>query len=432
MKRALLAVTLMLAVNAHAQRWSDAYKRGLAAVKSRNYHGVVDGMQQAIAEMPNETLNGPHDRNATLIYVPHYWLGVAKLNLDDLDGALRELKISEDQGVIQNTEYYSNLRNLVALANERKVRAAHPDVADARKAADAAVSAAMSTQTDAIGVGADRSEMYRTGFRMMKQAMDDRRSASDAKDLYRVADEANHARDAFAAAADEARRAKAARPAPVIVAKQPPPRPAAQAPVAPVDINHIEVQTTPKKVVVPAPQPLPVTATVATQTQPPAPAPVESEALVAAQVALQQFRHHHPSREASKLDADLRAHPDEATIKVVNDFLAANAKMTTPPAQTASSKSDLLPAYRAFARGEIDRSVALLTSMIATQPTAEAFLLRGCAKYTAAMLTAKPDLAAATSDFKSALTLNRSLRLDRHVFSPKVVTFFERVKSGTD
>ena len=134
------------------------------------------------------------------------------------------------------------------------------------------------------------------------------------------------------------------------------------------------------------------------------------------------------NREANKLvygaDSPYARQPEYATIAAVTTFLATNEKPADVP------KRDLLPAYRAFARGEIDKSLAILTSMIDSRPSAEALLLRGCAKYTAAMLAPKPDLASASNDFKAALRLNRALRLDRQAFSPKMVAFFEQQRNA--
>jgi len=361
-------------------------------------------------------------RNETIVYLPHYWIGVAKFNSGDVDGALRELRISEEQGAIQNTDYYARLREWVARANTEKSRAAQSGVADLRKAADAAVSRAMSTQMDALAAGGDRSDNYRAGQRKLQEAMQQLKSGADAHSYHRATESADQARDLFVGAADEARKAKAARPA----AQPPTPQPAKpviQAPVAPVDVAHIEVQT-----IRPKPQPQPPAVVVAPQ---PPPAPVESEALVSARVALQQYRQRaltkhdkKAAREAAKMDEQLRAHPDPATIQAVNDFVAP--KQAPAPAEKAS---DLTAAFRAYARGEIEKSLSLLTVAITQKPTAEAFLLRGCAHYTAAVLSRK-EPAAAADDFKAALKLNRALKLDRQAFSPKVVAYFEQVRSG--
>jgi hypothetical protein len=60
---------------------------------------------------------------------------------------------------------------------------------------------------------------------------------------------------------------------------------------------------------------------------------------------------------------------------------------------------------------------------------AEAYLLRGCARYTQAMLSRKP-LDAAADDFRSALKMNHALRLNRSAFSPKLVAYFETISSA--
>ena len=417
MKRALVIVLFALSAFG-AEKWSDTYKRGLAAINAKNYDVAIDAMQHALVTMPNETV----------AYLPHFWIGVAKFNLGDYDGALRELKTSEEQGAIQNTEHFARLRDFVARANAEKSRAAQSGNADARKAADAAVSHAMTTQMDALAAGADRSDSYRSGQRKLQEAMQQFKSGG----YPRASEVANQARELFASAAEDARKAKAARPPAVVQVKPVVQKPVAQAPVAPVDVNEIKIEKKPVlsgAAAPPPPQPV-AQAKVAVSggegaAAPLSNVPVESEALVSARVALQNFRTaKHPkaiAAQAKKLDDELRAHPNDATIASVNAFLAT--KSETP-------KPDLLPAYRAFARGEIDKSVALLTSMISSTPNAEAFLLRGCAKYTAAMLTTKPDLASASNDFKAALRLNRSLRLDRQSFSPKMVAYFEQVKGS--
>src|SRR5438874_7971013 len=189
-----------------------------------------------------------------------------------------------------------------------------------------AVSHAMTTQMDALAAGADRSDNYRAGQHKLQEAMEQfRLGGSDARAYHRASDAANQARDLFASAADDARKAKAARPPAVVATKPAPQKAAPQAPVAPVDVAHIEVQTVKPKATPPPPQPQPVVVAApppVTATQPPS----ESEALVSARVALQQFRQRNKSKSlatsASKLDGQLRAHPDGATIAAVTTFLS--------------------------------------------------------------------------------------------------------------
>jgi tetratricopeptide (TPR) repeat protein len=404
---AILLLFAALVVNA-SEKWSDSYHRGVKAVQAKDYSTAVDQLQRSIAEMPNEAASA-HAREQAFVYVPHFWLGIAKFETHDYDGALREWKTSEDQGVVQGTDYYSRMREFVAQAQRSKSEMAHNAVAEPRKNADVAMNRAMSAQMEAVGAGGDRVDSYRSGKRKMEQALADfNRAGNDAQAYQRAADGANQARELFVAAADEAKRIKAARPPsiaetkPVVPAPQP--QPVVQQP-QPQPV--VPLKTTPA----PVPQPAPVQ--VATQTPPkPAPQPeVESEASVAARVAAQQQH----AKEVLKSAAPPSSSPAKAT--VVAEAPQPNA---------------IEPAYRAFARGELTRSEELLTSLLSQKPSAEAFLLRGCTRYTRAMLsrTPAPLLADASHDFREAVRLNRSVRLDRAAFSPKLVSFFEQEKGA--
>jgi len=90
------------------------------------------------------------------------------------------------------------------------------------------------------------------------------------------------------------------------------------------------------------------------------------------------------------------------------------------------------PFPSAFAGGDLAASESLLTSAIAKSATAEAYVLRGCARYTRAMLSRTPDalLPSAADDFRAALRINAALRLSDGAFSPKLVAFFENVRKG--
>jgi hypothetical protein len=161
----------------------------------------------------------------------------------------------------------------------------------------------------------------------------------------------------------------------------------------------------PAKVIETPPAPLPKTDT----------APqVLSEAEVTRRIAEQEQR-----RRAME-EAKKPAVVVPATVDVTPSSLA-------PPA----TRADLRPAYRAFASGDLTSSERLLTGILTAQSApAEAYLLRGCARYTRAMLSRTPDplLVAATDDFRAALQRNAALRLDRNAFSPKLVAFFDQVR----
>src|SRR5207244_1687619 len=110
--------------------------------------------------MPSES-GAARARNEIITYTPHFWLGIAKFNLGDLDGALREWKTSEEQGVVQNTPYYAQLREWVARANTEKQRRSENAAADGKREANAVVGKALSAQTDAVATGADHRDAYR-------------------------------------------------------------------------------------------------------------------------------------------------------------------------------------------------------------------------------------------------------------------------------
>jgi len=90
MKRIALTLLLIVALPAFAapEKWWEAYARGVAAVNARNYKAASEALQKSLAEMPNEGTN-VRTRKELITYVPHFWLGIAKFNLGDPDGALR-------------------------------------------------------------------------------------------------------------------------------------------------------------------------------------------------------------------------------------------------------------------------------------------------------------------------------------------------------
>ncbi|HET7707166.1 MAG TPA: hypothetical protein VFM36_13850 [Thermoanaerobaculia bacterium] len=374
---ALLFVALPLVA---AERWWDSYNRGVKAVNAKQYEVAVQALEAAIAAAPAES-SAARVRNAAIVYVPHYWLGVAKFNLGDVDGAVRAWRISEEQGAIAKTEFYPKLREWVSRAQAEKKRDAADAASSSKKAADKAVSAAMVAQVAALSAGADRTDTYRAGEAKLREAMTQFRGAgTDVAVFERVAQTAGRARDLFTKAADDAKTLKATRQQQIAAKK------AAQP--AAVAVKTPEPEPEPAPVSVPVPVPVPVaTATVAET-------PVEI----------------------------VPAAADPAPISVAEK-----------PQPKAALRSQLESAYRFYASGNFEASERALTSILNATRSGEAYLLRGCARYTRAILSRQPDagLATASSDFKAALKVNRSLRLDKRTFSPKLVEFFESVrKSG--
>lgn len=443
MKRFVVAFALLIAmpVMAAQEKWYEAYMRGVKAVDAKNYHVAVEALQKAIAEMPNES-TAAKVRTDTMVYLPHFWLGIAKFHVGDIDAALREWKISEEQGAISRTDHYATMKGWVAQAQAAKLRAAKSNAAESKKNADAALSRALSGQMEALSAGGDRSETYRNAQRKLQEALSTFNGAgNDVRAYQRAAETASQARELFDAAAEESKKKRAAelaRPKPQPVKPQPVPVP------------------------VPVPQPVIVA---------PPPIPVESETLVATRVALQQYRRHLIDAKAGSKEKDLhrfvdaalktaegweseveKKPADEALQKIATEIAKHEAALTArmavvnapapvvaaivPPPVAApavdNTREQLQTAYRAFAMGDLAHSEQLLTALLRGTKSGEAYLLRGCARYTRAMLSREPEslLASATSDFKTALRLNRSLRLDDDAFSPKLVAFFEQVRNG--
>jgi len=445
-KRLAIVIALLALPLAAAEPWVDAYNRGVAAVNSSNYKLGASELQKAIAETPGESI-ALRTRSAIITYVPHFWLGIAKYNLGDVDGALREWRTSDEQGAIGRTEYYATMKNWVARAQAEKKRLAQGAASGAKKSASDAISAAVLAQTDALSANADRTDSYRNAVRLLQDSNAQyNRGGTDIDAYTDAAQKASRAAALFNAAADEARKARAARPA--IPKPQPkPPQPAE------VVVPFNDVPKEQPKVVEP-PKPVVV--------EPP-PAPVITKAQSDASMAVQKYRRNlanakNAARGNAKLQSYVRTATGDAE-KLRKRLEAANADTEFSTVQQIANDLDvalakqlsggpaLLPvappiapkpapalnnAYRAFAVGDLAASEQQLTNILASGPNAEALLLRGCARYTRAMLSRTPDplLRAALADFKAALQQNRALRLDSRAFSPKLIAYFEDVRNG--
>jgi hypothetical protein len=131
MKRVAFVLLVVLLLGAAlpalgASKWYEAYNFGVNQVRTSNFQAGAQALQRAIDEMPQENA-AQAVPGQIFTYTPHFWLGIAKLNLGDPDGALHEWKISEDQGAIQNTPYYAQLRDLIGRANSQKQRRGRSD-----------------------------------------------------------------------------------------------------------------------------------------------------------------------------------------------------------------------------------------------------------------------------------------------------------------
>lgn len=444
MKR--LAIVLFVAMPllaAPAEKWLENYNKGVAAVNGAKYKAGADALAQAIAERPSEGTSIRSGNQIIAVYTPHFFLGIAKFNLGDVDGALREWRISEEQGAIAKTEYYANLKDWVARAQTEKQRNAQSAAAAPKKSADSAISRALALQVDALSAGGDRTEAYRTAQRKLQEAMGQFQKAGTSIDAYKAAEAtAVQAIALFTNAAAEAKKTKAA-----AAARPPAPKP-------------------------PVVQPKPAVV------QTPPAAPVKTEAQVAAEIAVQSYSRdvaaagQNANREVqnvlrnesllaetlrnqlatakddaefnriaktasdrntamTKRVAELNAPPPKA-VPVVIAAAQIPLPRTPAPSQPRDLTPDLRTAYRAFATGDLATAEQLLNRVLDGGASAEAYLLRGCARYTRAMLSRTPDalLESAAADFRAALAEKRALRLDPGAFSPKLVAFFEQVRNG--
>jgi hypothetical protein len=135
------------------------------------------------------------------------------MNLGDADGALREWKISEEQGAVAKTAYYSKMKDWIAKAQREKQRAAHSAVSGPRTTAEAAISRAMQIQGDAMSAGGDRTQSYRDAQRKLQDALTQfRKAGNDAGAYASVAQTAEQAAQLFSAATDEGRKRRPRRP----------------------------------------------------------------------------------------------------------------------------------------------------------------------------------------------------------------------------
>lgn len=443
MKRALALLLFLALPAAAAEKWAEAYNRGVDLVRAGKFQAGAQALQHAIDEVPEENATA-RVRDQIFTYTPHFWLGIARLNLGDPDGALREWKISEDQGAVKNTPYYAQLRDLIGRANSQKQRRAEGAAVPSKQEANAAIGRAISAQAEAMTVGGDHSDAYHAAQRKLTEAKDTNVKAGiDVRAYKHAADIAEEARALFVAATDDAKKQRAARTV------KPPP--VTQPKVAPGDIVVPFDDVPQPKRPAPVPVPVPVTQTVPppkpvqAEVKKPEPQPeTASEDFVNAQLAVQAYRRRLIAMKLSVADAQrierqLKPGSDAKTIRRVADDVAAKereldarkpAEVVVAPPTPDPTRTQLESAYRAFAAGDLASSDRALTQLIATKESAEAYLLRGCARYTQAMLSrnADPLLISATADMQSALRLNHALQLDAAAWSPKLVAFFEKVK----
>jgi tetratricopeptide (TPR) repeat protein len=429
----LLAMVLCAAPLSGADGWGDYYKRGLAAVSARDWPAVKSSMESAIALKP-VAQKPARWKNETMTYVPHYYLGVALFELGDVDGALEAFRVSESQGVIQRDALWADQRRWEARAQQQKGRSAVEAASDVRKTAETAINNATMAKAGAIGAGADRSDDFQKGSRLLTDAVAEFDKSGIDQDAYRsVAKKADEARVLFETAQ------KATRPAP---------RPTTRTPVDPAKAAE--------------------DARIAQQLN-------DLRAEIRTRIADLNGRLN-DAQQTHKDDAEFqtfvlnnrsRAEQWLAMIPTVNDpaelqrisqnvttsiedlaqqaaalRAAAAAKAVPPPAvepdaprsaeAVSKTNADLKRAWGAFVKGDVDECEKISNEIVERRVgSADAYMLRGIAAYSRAMTLEREDLLdRAAADFAAAVRLNPSAKMDRRWFSPKLIAFFDQIKGS--
>jgi len=466
MKRLLMVVLLLAGSPAllAADKWWDFYNKGVTAAQASDWATTADQMQKSIALKPVEEASA-RARNDLILYVPHFWLGIAKANLNDPDAALSELQLSQSQGVVQSTRYFSELRKWMSQAQQAKQKKLVDLAADSRKNAEAALNKALSSQVAAMGAGADRTDSFRAAVKQMQSAMVQYNKAGTDPGAYRESAQTfAQISDLFANAAREAKARKAARPTATVAQQQttaepPKAQPVVATPVVTMTSPPVSAPVPPQPRIEPAPA-MPnqqmkaalLGATgkaralrdqinqargefrsdrsfqsFATAALKQVSATEEAIGEVSDPAALQRVSQDlsNQQRLFSEKTSSLRALASVPQQQVVAANVSANVGRNRE-----AVRAQLRNAYAAFAKGNVDSCESITSTLISSRMANEdAFLLRGIARFTRAMVSNQRNLlGSAAADFSAALSLNAAVDLDPKRFSPKLVTFFNDVR----
>jgi hypothetical protein len=374
---ALLVVIASSVAVASNDRLLDHYTKALAAHSKGQWREAAYELEQAIAIQREEQLSLPQ-RRGSVVYIPHFWMGMARLELGQPAEALRSFELSLRQGVIQRTTEFAELRRAMGRA-EAEMSSAAEALQQAMRAADAAHGKVLTAQMEAVVAGASRRTAFRTAELKMKEAaaLRARNDLNSLRDATRLNSEAV---TLFETAREEELKANAA------VRAQQTTRPVEQRPVSLASPESAG--------------PLPATDRSAT---PPAAEPPQITA----------------QRQAGSVQPD-HSRPSGRSETVLRPPVPG------PAGQQRSSRIDprIEEAYLSYARGRFEDAEALLSDAIAQTNSAEARLVRACVRYTRALLADDERLfEAADADLRAAFGAEPALRLNPAAFPPKVLRF---------
>ena len=93
--------------------YREVYRRGINAKNRRQWKDAANLFQQALQLRSTDTGERISITGFGNIepYVPHYYLGLALMNLNDCAGALRNWELAEQDGAIQKTSLYETLES---------------------------------------------------------------------------------------------------------------------------------------------------------------------------------------------------------------------------------------------------------------------------------------------------------------------------------
>jgi len=435
----LALVLVILLLNASSVRaaddFIDHYRRGLDAAAAQNWQSLRASMESAIALNPTAQKR-VRWKNESLPYIPHYYLGVALLQLGDVEGALAEFETSRSQGIIQDTPYLTDLRRFEATAQQELGRSAREATTDVRKMAETAINNATIARAGAMVAGADRTDDFLKGSRLLSDAIAAIDKAGVDQQAYRdVAAKADEAKGLFDASARAARSRPATRPV-----TRPPVDPAKAAEDARLAKQLEELRGEIRTKLSDLDRRLD-----------------EAEEKYTDEAEVQTWVLNSRSQ-AEQWDAMLPQTTDPAELQRISQGVtssiedlaqktaalraAAAARAAPPPAVepvepatpeiATKTTTDLKLAWAAFAKGDVDGCETIANTIVESRVgSADAYMLRAIAVYTKAMTLEQEDLLdRAAADFAAAIRLNPAAKMDKRYFSPKLVAFFAQIKGS--
>lgn len=94
----LFFLALLAANSLFAQKWLDAYEKGLDAAKQENWKVVVQRMTEAIADKGEEDPRARPYGTIIVPYYPYYYRGIAYFKLDQFEKAVSDLRKTKGPG----------------------------------------------------------------------------------------------------------------------------------------------------------------------------------------------------------------------------------------------------------------------------------------------------------------------------------------------